>query len=261
MSLETFILEKLGELLVLESGKYVLKNRRALGSFLKAGVLLRNSRIRMSFSELLRCKDGDAFVVIRSVKHPERFGPIGGAIRANKSGSLVLQNGHAFEFEEKHGPEKYDLRGYTTGKSFAGILSWFYKAGGREQHALTREIVEELTEIGEKELAKSVSRLQFRLHQVVHEGPIQVKGTDYKQYRLFHVYDIDEEDEPSARFKRTLLKVAGKNPELIKVTAKEILTGRSRDGHLVGGHCGYLISSVVGGAGEPPPSRVRNARA
>jgi hypothetical protein len=209
--------------------------------------------MRLSFSEILRCAEGDKFLVIRNVRRPERFGPIGGVIRANKKGRTILESEHGFEFELKDGADKYDLRGFISGKSFVGVLRWFYKKDGREQHALTREIVEELEEISVTNLARDVKRLEFHLCRIVHEGPTMVRGTNYRQHRLFHVYEIDENDEASVKFRKNLLKAAGKHPAFLWVTADEILKGRSRDGFLLGDHCGYLLTNRPGGGGPPPP--------
>ena len=257
MSAAVIALEKLTELIGVEalhqSVQVVLKNRRAFAACLKAGVILRQSKLRVSFSELLRCIDGDEFLVIRSVKRPERFGPIGGVIRANKKGRITLESAHGFEFECKDGLEKYDLRGYINGKDFLKVLRWFYAQDGREQYALSREIVEELDETGLKELAANIGRLDLRLARIVYEGPSAVRGTDYRQYRLFHIYDIEDNDEGTAKFKKDLLKATSKHPDFLRVTREEILKGRSRQGFLLGDHCGYLLSDRPGGGGPPPP--------
>ena len=257
MSVAIIALEKLTELLGVEalhqSVEVVLKNRRAFAACVKAGLLMRQSKLRVSFSELLRCNDGDEFLVIRSVKRPERFGPIGGVIRANKKGRIALETTHGFEFECKDGSEKYDLRGYINGKDFLGVLRWFYSQDGREQHALTREIVEEVEETGIKDLANNLAPIDLRLTRIVYEGPVAVKGTNYRQYRLFHIYDIEDDDASSAKFKKNLLKATSKHPSFLRVTPEEILKGRSREGLLLGDHCGYLLSDRPGGGGPPPP--------
>lgn len=251
------LIEKLLELAgiaTLETGfEIVVKNRRNMALAVKTSLFGRKHRIRVSFAELLSLEEGDSYLLIRNIRRPERFGPIGGVVRVSPRAMQTLVETIEYEPEFKAGPEMLDLRGYIRGSKFISLLKWYYTGFARETNALAREIQEELGEIGLKSLGRSSSLLEFRLRRVVHEGPYSMKGVNFKQYRLFHVYELDPEHKQSLSLRKRLIKHAATNPNLLLANPEEILRGRSLRGELIGDHSGYLVGDSKGGGGPPPP--------
>jgi hypothetical protein len=252
MPLATELLSTLGFKIGEKAVEEAVLNRQPLIRLLKCSSIYRSRRLRISFSELLSVKNGAKFLLIRNAKRPQQFGPIGGTVRYFPDAAGKLHGELSFSDEAVSGTDAGDLRGYIEGRHFGALLKWFNTGEGREIRALTREIQEELREVGLEKLLPSTIPFEFRLIRRVHEGPTKVRGRDYWQYRLFSVFRFYDHDEAAVRFMNELLSSASECKHLLLASIDEIKVGRSKTGELIGDHSGYLFSKNRVGV-EPPP--------
>ncbi|QDU89370.1 hypothetical protein Pla175_27590 [Pirellulimonas nuda] len=232
----------------------IVTNRRWLSHAIGARTLWANRSIRVSIAEILRLKSGQKYVLVQNARQSERVTPIGGVIRCFPSGLAHLQDKLQYVPEVSGGDRQFDLRGFVIGKRFPAFLSWLYSEQGRERQALSREIVEELKEVGDHGIADAVTRPEYRLVRMVHEGPVPVKGVEYWQYRLFYVYELEKEHAESKGLADAIVAAANKSKGLVLVSNGEIQKGRAKNGKLVGDSSGYLFGSTAAGA-KPTPYR------
>jgi hypothetical protein len=209
--------------------------------FLKCRIIARNSDIRVSFASLLVIQDGGRFVLIRNLRRPEAFAPLGGVLKYHDEAKPDLDS---FEFRpEDYGPGeimKSDLRGYLPRRFFPQMAKWFEAREGREspQEGLARELKEELSEIGVN--IEIPNRLPLRLIRRIHEGPEKVHGQTYFQFRQLDVYAIS----PSAgaeHLSAHLVRAARTHKDLLLANAEQIVSGRAEDGRLISHTSIYLL--------------------
>jgi hypothetical protein len=226
----------------------VITHRQMLSRALSAGLIFRNRKIRVSMAEILRLPTDGGYVLIQSSKHVGRFTPIGGVVRCWPSGLNFLREQLEFEPQYASGEEKYDLRGFLRGKNFPQFLKWYYTEVGREKQALSREIFEELRDIGLRSLSHLVKNLEFRLVRIIHEGPVEESGKDYWQYRLFLVKELESEHGPSKQLADMIVKSVCATRKMIVVTPEQIRSGQTGDHYVIGDSAGYLFGSRRAGA-------------
>lgn len=249
------LFEHLGKSAVEHGYDEAFTHRKWLLAWLTSTTVARKRRIRVSISEILRLQFDDKYVLIRSMKRPERFGPIGGVIRCFPSGLKILKEQLQYEPQQTDpgNAEHFDLRGFLLGRRFPQFLTWFYSESGREHNSLTREIEEELREIGAQFPADIGPHIETNIVRVVHEGPTEAASLKYWQYRLFIVKDLNPEHAPSKKLNDAILKVLRNHPtRIIAVTSDEIAKGRSIAGDVIADSSGYLFSNRRLGE-EPPP--------
>ena len=108
---------------------------------------LRRTKIRLSISALLRIRDGDRYLLVKSSRIPDQYQPVGGAIKFFESARPVLSRFGA-DFDTGYGSDPdlvNDLRLNVPGRFVARLLRWFRKAADRECGPW-REFHEELIE-------------------------------------------------------------------------------------------------------------------
>lgn len=230
----------------------VFTHRENLSVVLSLSTLHRNSRLRVSFSAIWRLATPTGYVLIRNFRRAQQYGPIGGVIRYFPAARKLALEELGFQDELPVIAGPCDLRGFLAGKKFHGFMRWFYSDKHVEKLTLAREIEEELIEAGLANLAADVPRIEFDLVRVVHEGPIKVRGTDYLQYRLFHVYEIEHGDALSVEFADRVVAAALTNANLTVATRAEIQRGITKTKTLVADSSGYLFGKKRVGS-EPPP--------
>ncbi|MEV1242741.1 hypothetical protein ACIBO2_23795 [Nonomuraea sp. NPDC050022] len=195
-------------------------------------ILMPLGTIRVSLSVLLRIKVGDQYVLFHTPYTPGSYGPPGGVFKFHHSAQHVLDR---FSFREElrvahAGVMQRDLRGFVPARRLAPFLRWFHQGSGRESatECLRRELREELSEIGHPELAAEVESMGFQFVRRVAEPPRNVPGRDYRQVRLFEVYDLELVDEAASRLRRRLLDHAQDpdDQQVILVSGQDIVNGR-----------------------------------
>jgi hypothetical protein len=227
-----------------------IRNRQFLGIAVNCYLYSRNKKIRVSIAAILSVRQGDHFILIRNRHRPEMFGPIGGVYKFYSSAIKQLEDS-GFQPQIRDDDTKNDLRGYLIGKNLPRFLRWFFSGKNREIEPLSREIAEEMLEIGLVMDSDSIMNLQYDLHKTIIEGLDNVTGADYLQLRYFGVYSLYTDHPKCDALIEKLFKEVGTNPNIISVTANEIKRGRALSGEIIGGHSGYLIGDTK--TGESPP--------
>lgn len=245
------IAEVLGVVFLHMAAENIVTDRKSFRTALSHSLVFRSRRLRVSMAQVLSLKVDDKYLLVTSVRRPERVTPIGGVIRYFPSEVARLEGAIGFQ-NELDNNERYDLRGYIHGKDFVHFLRWFASGSGREQHALGREIIEEFKEIGIAGITRHMSNPEFIKDRIVHEGPSRVRNRDYWQYRYFEVCSLREEAESTRRLAGFIRSQAKKNPNLVLVSTAEIKRGRLHDGRIIGDSCGYLFSDQALGVPAPP---------
>lgn len=212
--------------------------------------LYRNKSLRISMAAVLRVSDGSRLLLIKNRQRPESFGPLGGVIKFYASAKL--EDRFEFQSQSKRSDLGDDLRGFLPARNFYAFMKWFRSKQDREVESVTRELVEELREIYLDELANTIQSLPLSFVRHVHEGVQHVPGTHYYQFRYLEVYELNPTDENGRRLTQELFSAVETNDHLLAVTHREIMRRRSRSGHLIGVHSGYLVGRKRAGP-EPAP--------
>ncbi len=240
--------------LVKRSGQFLSESSGRIAIIAQSGTYLRYSRIRVSCSELLRLHRNERFVLVRNAKRPEQFGPIGGVVRRYAAEGvdedLYLKFG--FESETAEGEEKYDLRGFLTGRKLRSFLVWYEKEENRERTCMHRELREEMAECS-IDLAIPPN-IGFRTVKTVYEGPFFDARTGRHQFRHFRVVEPDMRPEGSRLFWQNFAAMIEGNPSITWATSREIQAGRTRSGERIGNHACFLFQNRRMGD-EPPAFR------
>jgi hypothetical protein len=219
---------------------YSLPRLRYLG----CTIIRPSADIRIVFSALLRISESDEYLLIRNLHRPETFAPIGGVYKYRQDAQPELDK---FEFRPHDmGPGDdmaNDIRGYLPRRNLVKLLHWYHCNANREsdKECLRRELKEELDEIGLSRNFKCPEDFHFRSVRTIIEGPESVPGQTYAQFRIFEIYEIAPVTSNIKRFLHQLRKSAIKNPDLLLVSAQEIITGRARTGEIVASTAAYLI--------------------
>ncbi len=203
---------------------------------------------------LLSVTQDDRFLLIRSHYRQEVFGPIGGVFKYYPTARNALD---LYGFSPQRRPGDFgedlrsDLRGFIPGRSMPNFLRWFVSGKQREVEPLTREIREELDEIGLRHY-ESREPYKFDLIRTIYEGPTGVPGEAYLQFRFLQIYRLDYSCETGRSLTEHLFSQASQNPNLIAVTSAEIRRRRANSGEFIGEHSAYLIGDRRTGI-EPAP--------
>lgn len=229
-----------------------IRYRHCLIAGTKSILFYANKDIRVSIAGILKIKQDNKYILIRSHRRPEQFGPIGGVFKYH---SLAIPDLERFNFRQDPAVDesmKLDMRGIIKGKYLLAFMRWFKSHKNREIEPLTRELIEELNEISLEKEAESIQALQYNLVQTAHEGPYAVSGHNYMQFRYFEIYQFDIDDSRTKRIFDAIIASEEQNTDIIAVTSEEILKRRADSGELIGTHCGYLIGEKASGP-EPAP--------
>jgi hypothetical protein len=227
------------------------RHRQYLKPALRCLFFCHNKKLRVSMAAILSIRRDDRHILVRNLHRPERFGPIGGVYKYYPSAPDQLDRCH-FRPQVREQNTRNDLRGFMQGKDFPAFMRWFLSGKNREVEPLTRELVEELKEVGLTREAEGIRVLQYELLNKVYEGPENIPGVDYMQFRYFGIYRLNPSDPKGEELTDTLFGAAEHNPDLIAVTADEIMQRRAASGEVIGTHAGYLIGGKRTGP-EPPP--------
>jgi pimeloyl-ACP methyl ester carboxylesterase len=208
--------------------------------------------IRVSMSAIIRIARGDRYALIRNIRRPENFTPIGGVYKYFRDGQVQLDS---FDFRAQVTDTEMagDIRGFLPSNNFEEFLSWFGKGHGREtaQECLQRELREELAQVGLQLELDELAGVRFSHVRTVREGPELLAAENYHQYRIIDVYDLDLE---SAQGRDLLSKIqvhADRGKDIVWATSQEIIRGRDRFGNLIGSHTPYLFGKVRYRSHEP----------
>ncbi|MBE0683022.1 MAG: hypothetical protein IH589_14020 [Anaerolineales bacterium] len=204
----------------------------------------RNKKIRVSMASILSIRRENFFILVRNHHRPQTFGPIGGVYKYYPSAIEHLDK-CGFQPQIRDQDMQNDLRGFLLGKNLPSFLEWFFSGKNREIESLSREIKEELQEIQLSIKPDSISDLQYDLNKTIIEGLSEVQGMDYLQFRYFGVYSLCAGNSKCDRLTERLFDEVGKNPNIIAVTADEIIKRISRSGEIIGGQAGYLIGDTI----------------
>lgn len=227
------------------------RHRRSLIVGFLSTTLYRNKEIRVSIAALLRISQDGHYVLLKSIRRPECFIPVGGVYRFYESAREDLDRCNFRPQEALDSTMSNDLRGFVPGKDLLRFIKWFNSEKDREPECLTREIREELSEIGLKEAASRVEMPKYRLVRSIQERPSSIQGVSYLQYRLIRIHEFVSADPEGQGITRLLLESAEHNDRILVVTADEIRRGRARRGQVIGSIAGYLIGDKRAGP-EPP---------
>ncbi|WP_146108261.1 hypothetical protein V5P93_007110 [Actinokineospora auranticolor] len=190
--------------------------------------------VRVSMSVLLRIREDERFVLFHAASRPGSFGPPGGVVKYFPPAAAVLD---ALGFQEERprhdgdrDTKRADLRGFLPTTCLRDFLHWFDSGAYREtaEECLERELVEELTEVDLRRLVPGVTSLDHRYVRTVSEGPHEVPGKPYRQYRRFVVHDAVAANATALRLVRELV-AAGDDPgqSLVVTTGRDsIVHGR-----------------------------------
>jgi hypothetical protein len=211
---------------------------------LPAKFMAPNQEMRVSFSAFLRICERDSYLLIRGRHRNYAFGPFGGVYQYFSSASTQLD---ALEFRSQRGraaPEmKDDLRGFLPRRHVLAFTRWFDEATGREDGAtcVRRELIEELKEVRLAKRHPVPPLIHFKHIRRVQEGPARAAGQSYLQYRIFDIYDIAQPEKQVSHFINELRSTAKTHADLLLATSREIITGSTADGRMIGHHAGYLF--------------------
>jgi SMODS-associated NUDIX domain len=218
--------------------------------YLLCSTIYRNKSLRVSMATILRLEYDGKLLLIKNRQRAESFGPIGGVLKFYPSAKL----GDLFEYQSQSKRPYFgdDLRGFMSGRHFHKFMKWFRSKRDREVEAVTRELIEELREIGLANLAAQIQALPLSFVWHVHEGVRHVPSTNYYQFRYLELYELNPPNEISRSITKQLFAAAEQNPHLLVVTRNEILRRRGSNGELIGVHSAYLFSRKRAGP-EPAP--------
>lgn len=252
MPLLLLVLDTLGEgilaglivVALVSLGGGLIRHRMFLWRHLLCTTILRRKRLRISISALLRVEGGGQYVLIRSVRNPAEFGPIGGVFKHFDTAQKQL-NRLEFEPQRKADgtPMGRDLRGYIPPPMLSRLRRWFLKGVEREAgvECLSREIREELGRIELSAVTRGLNKVEFQRVWMVETGPEPVEGRDYYQYRLHEVFEPIPGNAQASALSRRLFEAAGSNQNLTLVTAEEIRQFKTRSGDPIGKQAIFLV--------------------
>ncbi len=217
---------------------------------LKCRVLLRNRRLRVAMSNLLCIQRDGRYLLVRNSHRPYEFGPFGGVVKYFESARAFLDDiGFEPHVITSHRDDMVrDLRGFFKAKHLPRFISWFAAQRDREHCCVMRELVEELREAVSKDTVGSgpsiPSTLVPRLVRQIHEPLRQPRGTNYLQYRLFQVFELDGHKPDLDALTTELFGIASSCDNLLVATPSDLRRCRAEPKHLIGGHSIYLVDDT-----------------
>jgi hypothetical protein len=231
----------IGEGLIENLLVYLYQERSRL-RLLSARVVGRSKDMRVAFSALLRIEHEGRYVLVRNLHRPESFGPFGGVIKYHPEAKQELDRcefaPQVLDLDMKH-----DLRGFLPEKHAAKLYAWYNERVNRElaDACLRRELREELQEVGLSSRVKVPRDLRVQLVRRVVEGPEVRPGHEYRQFRIFEVYDPILDTKGAKAMSKEIVKAASAHKDLVLASPQEIRIGRCQTGELLGHHCCYLL--------------------
>jgi hypothetical protein len=208
----------------------------------------RGGHVRVSFCALLRVHVDSRYVLFHTTSRPGAYAPPGGVFKYYEPAvSLLDELGFQPERTGRRGVTTHsDLRSVLPGKSIRNFCGWFASGAYREDAAecLSREMAEELGEIGFHDFAAGIRDVPTVHVRTVIEGPYAVPGHAYQQLRRIEIYDLVNADGPAVRLRKQLFSLAElrKQSGVILATAAEIMHGRCGTA-LITPHTPYLLGS------------------
>src|SRR5436190_2070633 len=117
--------EVIAEHLLITAGIHILERLRHV-KFLKCYLWKPNAEIRISISAILSIPDGGRLLLIRNLRRPEAFGPIGGVCKYGEEARPGL-DAMLFRPEEIaiDSLMKDDLRGFLPRRYLGRFVKWF----------------------------------------------------------------------------------------------------------------------------------------
>lgn len=228
---------------------YVYQNRPLSKRMLLHIFLSHRKQVRVSVASLLKISNDGSFLLFRMRLRDEAFAPPGGVAKFYRSAGPVLD---AFEFVpeivpfEAHSSETMDLRGMLPLKNLLKFRRWLDKGIDREtyEECLRREIGEEIGELSLSGFTK-VAGLAFQHVRHVEDGPKQVRGEHFLQFRIFEVMEIRSDTEANREFCDWVFNAALTSPDLLVCAHEDIARGRATSGKLVANHTQVLLSREI----------------
>lgn len=213
--------------------------------FLLYKIIKSNSDIRISFSALLRIKDGNRYLLVRNLHRPELYAPFGGVYKYYPAAQDFLDSLSFRTQSHSDDDMNYDLRGFLPKKNILSFYTWYKKGLNRESpnECLRRELSEEISESLIENVGVVPDSLQVKLIRIVTEGPEQVAGAAFMQFRHFEIYDLDQTSPEIIDFTKKIINAAKNNPNLLFADANEIRLGRTSNKFVIGHNAVYLFSS------------------
>ena len=216
--------------------------------FWRLKLISRNAEIRVSFSALLRIANGGRYVLVRNLHRPEVFSPFGGVYKFYEGarGDLDTMLFRPQDVGSSH-DMRNDLRGFLPRKNLGKFVKWFTRNTDRESAAecLNRELLEELQEIkliSTLPTLRPPSHLEVKKVRAVEEGPEEVPGRNYIQFRIFEVFDIIPHNADCLRFLEELVNASDNHPDLVLADSSDVVVGRCSDGRVIAHLAAYLVS-------------------
>ena len=207
-----------------------------------ATTLRRHSRFRFSASALLRIKRGTEFLMVITPARgasPPYWGPLGGVIKCRHSSVNGLYDLEVQPdwLASPDGDMDRDLRIKMHGSRLWRFMLWYWRGDGRESpsDALSRELREELAEIGLGDLSADIAKLEFDVCPVQSTKLFRQDG----EYHIRLFYVLDATGPHAASFEEKLLASVPRDG-LALVSEDEHQARRTR-WVAVGGHGAFLI--------------------
>jgi hypothetical protein len=211
-------------------------------------VYARNAKLRVACPVFLKIGVNNRFFLIRVPKeaHEHDYIPIGGVLKHHDPPEL-----QALGFEpdcpsfSEWADRNKDLRGCMLRKRLPRFRRWLRSERGRESDSegLRREIAEELSAIGLTGYDTQIAQMQLDFVREVHQRTTPTPGFRYQyQYRRTVVFEASANCHVAKDLQLALAAEVKSNPNLILVSASEILRGRADNGEPIAHNAPYLFS-------------------
>ena len=145
-----------------------------------------------------------------------------------------------------------DIRGFLRPSTLTEYKSWLNSGKNRESSAecLHRELREELAEVGLDPCLDSI-KIQFRKIRSVQEGPEFIASEGYHQFRIFDVYDLNDNSVEAEGLLLALTNCSETSSNLLWVTSSQIKKGRAEGNQIIAAHSAYFFGEERFREGDP----------